>query len=134
MRLAACYPVFITDKLRECRTFYERLGFSVVFEASWFLYLSSGSFSVAFMAPDHPSSPPKPGSFAGDGAFLTFQVVNAAATYDELRNDGFEIAYALRNEPWGQKRFALLDPAGIWVDIVEQIEPALGFWDPYVAG
>jgi hypothetical protein len=32
----------------------------------------------------------------------------------------------------GQRRFALRDPAGTWLDIVEQIEPAPGFWDPYL--
>ena len=131
MQLTAGYPVFITSRLRECRTFYERLGFSVVFEASWFLYLSSGSFSLAFMSPDHPSSPPEPGAYAGDGSFLTLQVEDAASALDELRREGCEIAYELRSEPWGQRRFALVDPAGIWVDIVEQTEPAPGFWEPY---
>jgi hypothetical protein len=26
------------------------------------------------------------------------------------------------------------DPAGMWVDIVEQIEPQAGWWDPYLPG
>ena len=132
MQLVAGYPVFITPKLRECRAFYERLGFNVVFEANWFLYLSSAPFSLAFMAPDHPSSPPDPASYRGDGAFVTLQVEDAAVAFAELKGEGFDIAYELRSEPWGQRRFALIDPAGIWVDIVEQTEPAPGFWDPYV--
>lgn len=133
MQLVAGYPVFITSRLRECRAFYERLGFSVVFEASWFLYLSSASFSLAFMAPDHPSSPPDPGPYTGDGAFVTLQVEDAAAAFDELKQEGFAIAYELRSEPWGQRRFALVDPAGIWVDIVEQTKPAPGFWERYTS-
>jgi hypothetical protein len=26
------------------------------------------------------------------------------------------------------------DPSGILVDVVEQIEPALGFWEKYIQG
>ena len=137
MRLVTGYPIFITNKLTECRSFYERLGFSVVFEASWFLFLSSGGdapFSLAFMSPEHPSSPPDPRAFAGDGSFLTLQVEDASASHDELKKKGFKIEYPLRDEPWGQRRFGIVDPAGIWVDVVEQTEPAPRFWDPYMTG
>ena len=41
------------------------------------------------------------------------------------------MAYPLRDEPWGQRRFALLDPAGMWVDIVQPIDPEPGYWDTY---
>ncbi|HYI11379.1 MAG TPA: VOC family protein [Thermoanaerobaculia bacterium] len=134
MRLVAGYPIFVTDKLAECRAFYQRLGFEVIFEAKWFLYLSGAGdapFSLAFMTPDHPSTPPRPGVFA-DGAFITLQVENAATAYETLRSQGLEMAYELHDEPWGQRRFALTDPAGIWVDVVEQTEAAPGFWDPYL--
>ena len=35
-------------------------------------------------------------------------------------------------EPWGQRRFMVQDPSGFLVDVVEQIEPAAGFWDQYM--
>ena len=51
------YSIIVTDKRQECRDFYVRwLGFHVVFEASWFVYLSSQgdrAYGIAFMAPDH---------------------------------------------------------------------------------
>ena len=34
-------------------------------------------------------------------------------------------------EPFGQRRFGLFDPAGVWIDVVQQIEPAAGFWERY---
>jgi uncharacterized glyoxalase superfamily protein PhnB len=86
------------------------------------------------MAPDHPSQPPGPERFSGEGVFLTFQVADARAEFERLRDAGRPIVYPLRDEPWGQRRFALRDPAGTWLDIVEQIEPVPGFWDPYVRG
>jgi catechol 2,3-dioxygenase-like lactoylglutathione lyase family enzyme len=42
MRLADAYPVIVTTRLTECRDFYTRwLGFQILFEASWFVYLAS---------------------------------------------------------------------------------------------
>ena len=49
-----------------------------------------------------------------------------------LRAAGVEIAYAVQHEPWGQVRFQVRDPSGLVLDIVEQAEPAPGFWDAYV--
>lgn len=136
MHVKDLYTVIVTEQHAECRDFYVRwLAFSVVFEASWFVYLTAKgdhSFGVAFMAPDHPSQPPGPERFGGQGAFLTLQVGDAAAEYERLRLAGAPIAYSLHDEPWGQRRFALRDPAGTFVDIIEQIEPAPGFWDPYL--
>jgi catechol 2,3-dioxygenase-like lactoylglutathione lyase family enzyme len=124
----------VTDKLVECRDFYvRRFGFQVVFEASWFIYLASGAYGVAFMSPDHPSQPPGPEAFNGKGMFLTLQVADAKAEFDRLEETGVSIAYPLQDEPWGQRRFGLLDPARMWVDVVQQIEPAAGFWEKYMA-
>jgi uncharacterized glyoxalase superfamily protein PhnB len=137
MQVKNLYSVIVTDKLAECRDFYVRwFDFAVVFEASWFVYLSARGDhvpGVAFMAPHHPSQPPGPERFNGQGMFLTLQVADATAEYARLSAAAAPIAYALHDEPWGQRRFALRDPSGTFVDIVEQIEPAPGFWDPYLA-
>lgn len=136
MKFADSYPVIITDKLIECRDFYARwFGFEVVFEATWFIYLhneEAAGTSIALMHPDHPSTPPTPGSFIGDGMFLTFQVENAEDEYNRVTVDGLEPDLALTEEPWGQKRFGVVDPAGVWVDVVEQTAPADGWWDQYI--
>ena len=126
----------MTDKLAECRDFYTHwLRFQVVFEAAWFVYLTASEDSphgIAFMAPDHPSRPPGPESFNGEGLLFTLQVADAASEFERLRQAGLSIEHALRDEPWGQRRFGLYDPAGIWVDIVEQIDPEAGFWEQYM--
>ncbi|HKI02931.1 MAG TPA: VOC family protein [Thermoanaerobaculia bacterium] len=137
MHIKDLYSVIVTEKRAECRDFYVRwFGFQVVFEASWFVYLAATgdhAFGIAFMAPDHPSRPPGPETFDGRGVFLTVQVADATAEFARLKGAGLSIAYPLQDEPWGQRRFAVFDPSGTWIDVVEQIEPAPGFWDPYVA-
>jgi catechol 2,3-dioxygenase-like lactoylglutathione lyase family enzyme len=137
MQLIDSYPVVVTDKLRECRDFYSRwFGFEVVFEATWFVLLTSSvegnSTSIAFMHPDHPSSPPSPAPHDGNGTFITFQVEDARMEHDRLREAGLALDLSLSDEPWGQRRFAVVDPAGVWVDVVQQIDPAGGWWDPYL--
>jgi catechol 2,3-dioxygenase-like lactoylglutathione lyase family enzyme len=135
MRVEDAYPIIVTDKLAECREFYTRwLGFQIAFEATWFVYLASAGdrpHGIAFMAADHPSKPPGPETFNGRGMFLTLQVADAAAEFERLGKAGVRVAYPLRDEPWGQRRFALLDPAGVWVDVVQHIDPEPGYWDRY---
>lgn len=135
MEIKDLYAVVVTEKRAECRDFYvQRLKFAVVFEASWFVYLaSSGSrpFGLAFMAPDHPSTPPGPETFEGRGLFFTLEVADAAAEHARLAGEGAPIVHPLRDEPWGQRRFALRDPAGTWIDVVQPIDPRPGFWERY---
>ena len=137
MHVQDLYPIIVTDRRAECRDFYVRwFSFEVVFEASWFVYLAARgerAFGLAFMSPDHPSQPPGPERFNGRGMFLTVQVEDAAKELERLQAGGLPIAYPLRDEPWGQRRFAVQDPAGTWVDVIQPIEPAPGFWDPYVS-
>jgi catechol 2,3-dioxygenase-like lactoylglutathione lyase family enzyme len=120
MQLQNAYPIIVTDKLAECREFYTRwLGFQVSFEASWFVYLASAGDRLHGIA------------FSGKGMFLTLQVADTAAEFERLQAAGVPVAYPLRDEPWGQRRFALLDPAGVWLDIVQHIDPAPGFWEAH---
>ena len=137
MRFVDRYPIIVTDRLAACRDFYVgRLGFTVGFESSWIVYLTAdeGSASIAFMSPDHPSAPPGPEAYAGSGICFELQVEDAAAALEAFTADGLEVAYPLTDEPFGQRRFGFHDPAGLWVDVVEQIDPAPGFWERYPAG
>ena len=135
MHIKDLYSIIVTDNHVECRDFYVRwFGFHVVFEASWFVYLAATGehpFGIAFMSPDHPSQPPGPERFNGKGMFITVQVEDAAAEFGRLSRAGLAITYPLRDEAWGQRRFAVYDPSGTWVDVIQQIDPAPGFWEKY---
>jgi catechol 2,3-dioxygenase-like lactoylglutathione lyase family enzyme len=127
----------VTPKLRECRDFWcKHLGFAVIFEASWFVLLQAEgeSATLAFMSLDHPSAPPGPEPFSGAGMCFELQVNDAAAAFAEFQRNGGPVGLQLTDEPFGQRRFGFTDPSGLWVDVVEQIEPAAGFWERYVGG
>lgn len=140
MEVRDLYPLVTTPKLTETRDFYvTHFGFDVAFEASWFIYLvgpaeeNSRGATLAFMHPDHPSNPPGPESFDGKGMILTIEVSDAKKVFERFSAAGAPIVYPLVDEDWGQRRFMIRDPAGVLVDIVEQIEPKAGFWDQYMA-
>jgi len=141
MKMLDSYPIVTTRQREACRDFYQRhFGFEVRFDSTWFTYLHRPAaaegevpVSLAFMSSDHPSAPPGPEVFGGQGAILCLQVEDAAAFEQKLRASGVPIAYPVRREPWGQIRFECVDPAGLVLDICEQVEPDTGYWDRYLA-
>lgn len=135
MKLQSFYPIVVTERLAECRDFYRRwFGLEPVFESTWFVLLGAGvgAATIAFMRPDHPSAPPGPEPFSGKGMCLEFQVEDVRIEHRRFSEQGAPIELPLRDEPFGQRRFGLFDPAGVWIDVVEQIEPAPGWWDRYL--
>jgi catechol 2,3-dioxygenase-like lactoylglutathione lyase family enzyme len=136
VRFQDFYPIIVTDRLHDCQRFYERwFGLETGFASSWFVWLTAadgGAASLAFMHPEHPSAPPGPEPFNGLGMCLEFQVEDARAEYERFVAGGAPIRYELRAEPFGQRRFGLFDPAGVWIDVVEQIEPQAGYWEQYM--
>lgn len=132
MRFLDRYPIIVTPELAAARDFWTNLGFTVVFQASWFALLSAEGASLAFMTPDHPSAPPGPEAFSGKGVCFELQVEDVAAVLAAWSARGFKPDLPLTEEPFGQRRFGFFDPSGLWVDVVEQIESAEGFWDRYL--
>jgi uncharacterized glyoxalase superfamily protein PhnB len=64
---------------------------------------------------------------------LTVQVEDAAEAHAKAVAAGAVAIYGPADEPWGQRRFMLRDPAGVMIDVVEQIQPAEGYWARYAA-
>ena len=120
------YPLLITEKINECAAFYtEHFGFSVVFQQDWYVHLlheASGA-ELAFMAPNTDTQPAElhPG-FTGSGMVYGFEVYDAAAEYERLGGANLDVVTELKDEPWGQRHFIVRDPAGIYVDVVQQLD------------
>lgn len=135
MQITDRYPIFVTARKDACRDFWTRhLGFEVGFDSTWFVWLHrpDGSASIAFMTPEHPSAPPGAEPFSGKGVCFELQVHDADAAHASFVAAGGRVDYPLTAEPFGQRRFGFFDPAGLWVDVVEQVEPAPGYWDRYM--
>lgn len=112
----------VTSKLEATKAFYQEvLHFGVTFENDFYLLMHTPGkqAELAFLLPDHPSQQPvfQP-AFPGKGMFLTIEVDNVDEVYKEITAKHIPIAISLRDEPWGDRHFAITDPNGIGIDIV----------------
>jgi catechol 2,3-dioxygenase-like lactoylglutathione lyase family enzyme len=117
----------VTAKLAESKAFYtNNLGFGVTFENEFYLLMHTPNrqSEISFLLPNHPSQQPlfhKP--FPGQGIYLTIEVDDVDKVYASLKKKGIPIALDIRNEPWGDRHFAIQDPNGIGIDIVQYTAP-----------
>lgn len=116
----------VTSKLAESKAFYTNvLGFGVSFENDFYLLMHSPdkSAELSFLLPEHPSQQALfQSAFQGKGMYLTIEVDNVDKLYEEIREKDIAIAIELRDEPWGDRHFAIVDPNGVGIDIVHYKE------------
>lgn len=113
----------ITDRIEETKKFYqENLGFGVSFENDFYLLMHTpgGGDQISFLKPNHPSQQPifQP-AFEGQGMYLTIELEDVDRLYEELKAKGVAIEIEIRDEPWGDRHFAVKDPNGIGIDLVK---------------
>lgn len=117
----------ITTKLAESKAFYrDHLGFGVTFENDFYLLMHSpdGTPALSFLLPDHPSQQPIfQTAFQGKGMYLTIEVDDVDSIYSKIKEQGVPIVIDIRDEPWGDRHFAIKDPNGIGIDIVRYTAP-----------
>ncbi|WP_294821958.1 VOC family protein [uncultured Flavobacterium sp.] len=117
----------ITDKIAESKAFYsDVLGFGVTFENEFYLLMHTPGkeAEISFLLPNHESQQPlfqKP--FQGSGMYLTIEVDDVDAVYEKIKGKGVKISIEIRDEPWGDRHFAIQDPNGVGIDIVTYAEP-----------
>ncbi|MEP3387482.1 MAG: VOC family protein [Reichenbachiella sp.] len=118
----------ITEKIQETKQFYtENLGFGVTFENEFYLLMHTPGHQaqLSFLLPDHPSQQPLfQSKFQGEGAYLTIEVQDVDELYHQLKEKGVQIKIDIRDEPWGDRHFAIQDPNGVGIDLVKYTGPA----------
>jgi catechol 2,3-dioxygenase-like lactoylglutathione lyase family enzyme len=117
----------ITAKLAETKAFYtDVFGFGVTFENEFYLLMHTPNreTEISFLLPHHPSQQPffhHP--FEGRGMYLTIEVDDVDSLYAKIQKKNIPIKIDLRDEPWGDRHFAIEDPNGIGIDIVRYLQP-----------
>ncbi len=117
----------ITEKIKETKKFYtEILNFGITFENEFYLLLHTPGkeAQLSFLLPHHPTQKPifqKP--FGEQGMYLTIEVDDVDKLYSELKRKGVAMEIEIRDEPWGDRHFTIVDPNGIGIDIVTYTTP-----------
>jgi catechol 2,3-dioxygenase-like lactoylglutathione lyase family enzyme len=90
--------------------FTELLGFEVAMDLGWVVTLASPtnpSVQVTIIANDDPAAPG-----------ISVEVDDVDAVHARAAERGLEIAYPLRDEEWGVRRFMLREPSGTIVNVL----------------
>ncbi|MCW9014058.1 MAG: VOC family protein [Gammaproteobacteria bacterium] len=130
------FLVLIVKDLEKAKSFYfNNFGFSIAFQNEWYLHMVSESgIQVAFMLPNQPTQPEIfKKQYDGNGFILSLEVDDVDQAYSHAKNNSLDIALDLKSEEWGQRHFAIKDPNGIHVDVVQAIEPTEEYKPGYEA-
>jgi catechol 2,3-dioxygenase-like lactoylglutathione lyase family enzyme len=104
-------PNIKSERPAETRDFFVGLlGFEVAMDMGWVVTLASPtnpSAQVTIIANDDPAAPG-----------ISVEVADVDAVHAKAVEQGLEIAYPLRDEEWGVRRFMLREPSGITVNVV----------------
>jgi predicted enzyme related to lactoylglutathione lyase len=113
----------ITDKIEESKNFYvKHFNCEVAYEGDegWFVLLKLGDSELGFMKPGLESQTTiYRTAFQGQGVWIAVDVDDVDAEYQRIKSLGTPIEAEIRDEPWGDRHFVIVDPNGIGVDIVQ---------------
>ena len=104
-------PNIRSNRPAETRDFFvDLLGFEVAMDIGWVMTVTSPtnpSAQVTIIGNDDMAAPG-----------ISVEVDDVDAVHAEAVERGFEIAYPLRDEEWGVRRFMLREPSGTIVNVL----------------
>jgi catechol 2,3-dioxygenase-like lactoylglutathione lyase family enzyme len=104
-------PNVRSDSPAETRDFFVNLlGFEVAMDLGWIATVASPanpSVQVSIVGNDDPSAPG-----------ISVDVSDVDAVHARAVDQGLDIAYSLRDEEWGVRRFMLREPSGTLVNVL----------------
>jgi catechol 2,3-dioxygenase-like lactoylglutathione lyase family enzyme len=104
-------PNIRSDRPAETRDFFvDLLGFDVAMDMGWVVTVTSPttpSAQVTIVGNDDMAAPG-----------ISVEVDDVDAVHAKAVEQGVEIAYSLRDEEWGVRRFMLREPSGTIVNVL----------------
>ena len=104
-------PNLRVERPDETRDFFvQLLGFDLVMDIDWVVTVASPdnpSVQVNIISNDDPAAPG-----------ISVGVDDVDAVHARAQEQGLEIAYPLRDEEWGVRRFMLREPGGTMINVV----------------
>lgn len=112
MEIRRVVPNITSDRLEESRAFYvDLLGFEVAMDMGWIVTVASPNnptAQISLMRQD-AAAPTQPQ--------ISVEVADVDAVYAAVQHHA-EIVYPLTDESWGVRRFFVVDPNGVVINVV----------------
>jgi hypothetical protein len=109
--ISRAVPNIRSDRPVETRNFFVNLlGFEVAMDMGWIATVASptnASVQVSIVGNDDPAAPG-----------ISVEVADVDVVHAKAVEQDLEIAYSLRDEEWGVRRFMLREPSGTLVNIL----------------
>ena len=116
MNIRRDVPDIRSKQMDESRAFYvDFLGFNVGMDMG---------FITTFVSPSNPASQISVLHDDGSSALLpnvSIEVEDVNKVYADATDRGLKIAYPLTDEPWGVRRFFVVDPSGTVLNIMSHL-------------
>jgi catechol 2,3-dioxygenase-like lactoylglutathione lyase family enzyme len=115
MTIRRVVPDIKSDEIEKSREFYvDFLGFKLAMDLGWIKTFASPENPSAQVSILHGSAPsPQPD--------MTIEVADLEAVHAAAVERGIEIVYPLTEEPWGVRRFFVLDPNGLVINLMSHM-------------
>jgi catechol 2,3-dioxygenase-like lactoylglutathione lyase family enzyme len=117
--IARAVPNIRSDRVAETRDFFsDLLGFEAAMDLGWVVTLASPTNPAAQVTIIGNDDPAAPG--------ISIEVDDVDAVHARAVELGLGIAYPLRDEEWGVRRFMLREPNGTTVNVLSHGAGAQG--------
>ena len=111
MIIRRAVPNLRSERPEETRDFLMTLlGLEVAMDMDWVVTLASPSNHAAQITIISNDDPAAPG--------ISIEVDDVDAVHAKAVGSGIEIAYALRDEDWGVRRFMVREPGGAMINVL----------------
>jgi catechol 2,3-dioxygenase-like lactoylglutathione lyase family enzyme len=118
MGIKRVVPDITCDAIEESRDFYSGvLGFDVAMDMGWIVTLASPgvpSAQISLVSGKEEAAKPIPD--------ITVEVDDVERAHEAVMRSGREIVYPLTDEDWGVRRFFVLDPGGVVVNVMSHVD------------
>ena len=116
MSIRRVVPDIMSKQMDESRRFYvDFLGFNVGMDMG---------FITTFISPSNPTAQISVMHDDGSSALMpnvSIEVEDVDKLYADATDRGLKIAYPLTDEPWGVRRFFVVDPSGTVLNIMSHL-------------
>jgi catechol 2,3-dioxygenase-like lactoylglutathione lyase family enzyme len=114
MTISRAVPNIRSDRPAETRDFFADLfGFEVAMDLDWVMTLASPddpAVQITIISSDDMAAPG-----------ISVGVADVDAVHAKAVEQGLDIAYPLRDEAWGVRRFMLREPSGTVINVVSHL-------------
>lgn len=127
-------PALYVEDLRRSRRFYcDLLGLKPGFESDWIVQLSDPENDAIqlMLQPRTHDLVPKAFQDSPRGSSLVFVVPDCDAIFERAKAMGLEVIQEPKNEDYGQRRFLVVDPDGLLIDVSSNCDPSPEFMEKY---